>query len=81
MHGRILTHAAVGREPQSEEAQRIYAERGYRPVNQAAAAGADLPQPPGLFTVKDLGGWSDVNKRSFDKEADIERTVGVSVGS
>jgi ABC-type sulfate transport system substrate-binding protein len=69
----------------SEEAQRIYAERGYRPVNQAAAAGADFPQPPGLFTIKDLGGWSDVNKRFFDKEAgivaDIERTVGVSVGS
>ncbi len=69
----------------SEEAQRIYAERGYRPVNQAADAGADFPQPPGLFTIKDLGGWSDVNKRFFDKEAgivaDIERTVRVSVGS
>jgi ABC-type sulfate transport system substrate-binding protein len=42
-------------------------------------------KPPGLFTIKDLGGWSDVNKRFFDKEAgivaDIERTVGVSVGS
>jgi ABC-type sulfate transport system substrate-binding protein len=42
-------------------------------------------RPSGLFTIKDLGGWSDVNKRFFDKEAgivaDIERTVGVSVGS
>jgi sulfate/thiosulfate transport system substrate-binding protein len=69
----------------SEEAQRMYAERGYRPVNQAAAAGADFPEPSGLFTIKDLGGWTDVNKRFFDKEAgivaDIERTVGVSVGS
>src|SRR5918992_4023251 len=70
----------------SEEAQRIYAERGYRPVNQAAAAaGAGFPEPSGLFTIKDLGGWVDVNKRFFDKEAgivaDIERTVGVSVGS
>jgi sulfate/thiosulfate-binding protein len=69
----------------SEEAQRMYAERGYRPVNAAAAAGADFPQPSGLFTIKDLGGWSDVNKRFFDKEAgivaDIERQVGVSVGS
>lgn len=49
------------------------------------AAGADFPQPLGLFAIKDLGGWSDVNKRFFDKEAgivaDIERTVGVSVGS
>src|SRR5215207_2428296 len=69
----------------SGEAQRMYAERGYRPVNQAAATGAGFPEPSGLFTIKDLGGWADVNKRFFDKEAgivaDIERTVGVSVGS
>jgi sulfate/thiosulfate transport system substrate-binding protein len=69
----------------SEEAQKLYAERGYRPVNAAAAAGADFPQPKGLFTIKDVGGWSDVNKRFFDKEAgivaDIERQVGVSVGN
>jgi sulfate/thiosulfate transport system substrate-binding protein len=69
----------------SEAAQKLYAERGYRPVNQTAAAGAEFPEPPGLFTIKDLGGWSDVNKRFFDKEAgivaDIERQVGVSVGS
>ena len=69
----------------SEPAQKMYAERGYRPVNQAAAAGADFPKPAGLFTIKDLGGWSDVNKKFFDKEAgivaDIERTIGVSVGS
>jgi sulfate/thiosulfate transport system substrate-binding protein len=69
----------------SEPAQRLYAERGYRPVNEAAAAGADFPQPSGLFTIKDLGGWTEVNKRFFDKEAgivaDIERQVGVSVGS
>jgi sulfate/thiosulfate-binding protein len=68
----------------SEEAQRMYAERGYRPVDAAAAAGADFPRPSGLFTIKDLGGWSEVNKRFFDKEAgivaDIERQVGVSVG-
>ena len=69
----------------SEPAQRLYAERGYRPVNEAAAASANFPEPAGLFTIKDLGGWSDVNKKFFDKEAgivaDIERKVGVSVGS
>jgi ABC-type sulfate transport system substrate-binding protein len=69
----------------SEAAQKLYAERGYRPVDSAAAAGADFPRPKGLFTIKDLGGWSDVNKQFFDKEAGIvagiERTVGVSVGS
>jgi sulfate/thiosulfate transport system substrate-binding protein len=69
----------------SEEAQRIYAERGYRPVNQAAAAAANFPKPSGLFTIQDLGGWPEVTKKFFDKEAgivaDIERKVGVSVGS
>jgi sulfate/thiosulfate-binding protein len=69
----------------SEQAQKLYAERGYRPVNQAAAAGADFPAPSGLFTIQDVGGWSDVNKKFFDKEtgivAEIERKVGVSVGS
>jgi sulfate/thiosulfate-binding protein len=69
----------------SEQGQKLYAERGYRPVDEAVAAGAEFPQPKGLFTIKDLGGWSDVNKKFFDKEAGvvagIERTVGVSVGS
>jgi sulfate/thiosulfate transport system substrate-binding protein len=69
----------------SEAAQKLYAEKGYRPVDQAAAASARFPKPPGLFTIKDVGGWSEVNKKFFDKEggivAGIERQVGVSVGS
>jgi sulfate/thiosulfate transport system substrate-binding protein len=69
----------------SEPAQKTYAARGYRPVNQAAAASVNFPKPSGLFTIKDMGGWSEVNKRFFDKEggivAGIERQVGVSVGS
>jgi sulfate/thiosulfate transport system substrate-binding protein len=69
----------------SAPAQRIYAERGYRPVNRAAAAGADFPRPSGLFTIGDLGGWPEVSKKFFDKQAGvvagIEREVGVSVGS
>src|SRR5215212_3860392 len=52
----------------SEQGQKLYAERGYRPVDEAVAAGAEFPQPKGLFTIKDLGGWSDVNKKFFDKE-------------
>jgi sulfate/thiosulfate transport system substrate-binding protein len=69
----------------SEPAQKTYAARGYRPVNQAAAASVNFPKPSGLFTIKDMGGWSEVNRRFFDKEggivAGIERQVGVSVGS
>jgi sulfate/thiosulfate transport system substrate-binding protein len=69
----------------STEAQTVYAQKGYRPVNEQAAATADFPKPSGLFTIDDLGGWSKVNTRFFDKStgvvADIERKVGVSVGS
>ena len=69
----------------SEAGQKLYASKGYRPVDAAAAASADFPTPSGLFTIKDVGGWSDVNKQFFDKEAgivaDIERQLGVSVGS
>ena len=69
----------------SAPAQKTYASKGYRPVDQAAAASARFPKPSGLFTIRDVGGWPEVNKRFFDKEggivAGIERQVGVSVGS
>jgi len=69
----------------SAEAQQVFVQKGYRPVNEQVAATANFPQPKGLFTIKDLGGWSDVNKRFFDKEAgimaDIEHKIGVSIGS
>jgi sulfate/thiosulfate-binding protein len=69
----------------SAEAQQVFAEKGYRPVNEQVAVTANFPKPSGLFTIDDLGGWSDVTKRFFDKEAgimaDIERKVGVSIGS
>jgi sulfate/thiosulfate transport system substrate-binding protein len=69
----------------SPPAQRIFADKGYRPVDPQVAATAGFPEPSGLFTIQQLGGWSEVNQRFFDKErgivADIERRVGVSVGS
>src|SRR4029450_11473049 len=68
----------------SEAAQRIYAQPGYRPAAQAAAAAAGFPRPPGLFTIRDLGGWPEVSKRFFDKQAGlvagIERTGGGTGG-
>ncbi len=69
----------------SPAGQEIFAKKGYRPVNEQVAASSDFPRPSGLFTITDLGGWSDVSKRFFDKDggvlAGIERQVGVSVGS
>jgi sulfate/thiosulfate-binding protein len=69
----------------SPAAQQIFADKGYRPVNAQVAATAEFPEPSRLFTIEDLGGWADVTKRFFDKEAgivaDVERKVGVSIGS
>jgi sulfate/thiosulfate transport system substrate-binding protein len=67
----------------SPAGQEIFAKKGYRPVNQQVTA--DFPKPSGLFTIQDVGGWDEVTKRFFDKKTgilvDIERQVGVSVGS
>jgi len=63
------------------DAQRIFGENGYRPVDETVAAEFDYPDPPGLFTIADLGGWPDVKKRFFDREdsifLDIENELGV----
>jgi sulfate transport system substrate-binding protein len=68
----------------SEEGQKQFAAWGYRPVNEKVLAeNADrFPNPPGLFTIEDLGGWDKVNEELFDIEggaiAEIEEEAGVS---
>ena len=66
------------------EAQKIFAANGYRPVIDGVESPYDFPAPAGLFTIADLGGWSDVTKKFFDPKgsvmADVETGIGVSVG-
>jgi sulfate/thiosulfate transport system substrate-binding protein len=63
------------------EAQRVFGEKGYRPVVEDVLAEFDYRKPPGLFTIAELGGWPDVRKRFFDREEsvflDIENELGV----
>ncbi len=49
------------------EAQRLWAEAGFRPVDPAVAAefAADFPQPQKLWTIADLGGWKTVDAELF----------------
>nr|BFE57470.1 sulfate ABC transporter substrate-binding protein [Dactylosporangium thailandense] len=65
-------------------AQKIYAENGYRPVVKDAG-GPSFPNPSGLFTITDLGGWSKVNKELFDPGnsvmASIEQKLGISTSA
>ena len=68
----------------SKPSQEKFAEWGYRPVNpEVLEANKDqFPDPPGLFTIDDLGGWEKVNDELFDVEggsiAEIEEQAGVS---
>jgi sulfate/thiosulfate transport system substrate-binding protein len=48
------------------EAQRVFGDKGYRPIVPDVAAEFDFPTPAGLFTIADFGGWADVTTRFFD---------------
>jgi len=68
----------------SEPAQEKFADWGYRPVNEKVlqANKKRFPNPPGLFTIEDLGGWNTVNEELFDIDggaiAKLEEDAGVS---
>ncbi len=68
------------------EAQQLWADSGYRPVDpDVLKENADkFPVPKGLFTIEDLGGWETVSAEFFDPEngsvAAIERELGVPTG-
>jgi sulfate transport system substrate-binding protein len=68
----------------SDEGQTIWAEQGYRPVNQALLDQQVFPVPAKLFTIEDFGGWEKVADEFFDEEtgsvATIQEELGVATG-
>jgi sulfate transport system substrate-binding protein len=66
----------------SNVAQRIFGEKGYRPINKTIAKQFSYKNPKTLFTIRNLGGWTKVQKQFFDPQsgimASIERSKGVS---
>ncbi|WP_412516630.1 sulfate ABC transporter substrate-binding protein [Actinomadura madurae] len=66
-----------------KKAQEIFVENGYRPVADGVRGAEKFPNPSGLFTINDLGGWPKVKKEFFDPKgsimADVEKGIGVSV--
>jgi sulfate transport system substrate-binding protein len=62
------------------EAQRAFAEYGLRPVAPAIASelAAKFPAVTDLFTVKELGGWPDLQKKLFDKDRAYDRALALS---
>ena len=71
----VLSRARAG------EVRRLGLPPGQRGRSSPANA-AKFPEPPGLFTIEDLGGWPKVNDELFDPEkgsiAKIEEDAGVS---
>ena len=74
---------------ESDAGQKIFASKGFRPALQGVAPGtvegANDPSDPyptvaKLTTISDLGGWSEVNKKYFDKESGIVTEIAGSVG-
>jgi sulfate/thiosulfate transport system substrate-binding protein len=69
----------------SDEAQKIFGEKGYRPVVRSVADQFDYRTPQTLFTIQDFGGWGTVKDEFFDPEngivAKIEMSLGVSTDS
>jgi sulfate transport system substrate-binding protein len=49
----------------SERGQKILAEYGFRPVDPRVAETLNLPKPPGLFTMADLGGWERIQEELY----------------
>ncbi len=66
----------------SPAGQRLWAQNGYRPVLAGVATPGQFPNPPGLFTIGSLGGWSSVTKQFFETGTGIvtkiEQSLGVS---
>ena len=65
----------------TDRAQKIFAEKGYRPVKKGLVDEKRYPTPKELFTIEEFGGWDTVMTEFFDKEsgivAEIEKGLGV----
>ena len=58
-------------------AQRMLAEAGFRPVDQAVATefATKFPAPAKLWTIADLGGWKAVDSELFTKDVGAIATI------
>jgi sulfate/thiosulfate transport system substrate-binding protein len=64
------------------EAQKIFAETGYRPVLQEVADQYKdkFPTPADLFTIDDVGGWNEVMTKFFDPDSSVMQRIEESLG-
>lgn len=66
----------------SRNAQRLFAENGYRPVRKEVMNAFTFRKPNTVFTIGKLGGWNKVQSEFFDPQngivIKIERTKGIA---
>ena len=62
------------------EAQRIYAKHGLRPVNEEVAkeVAANYPAVEDLFTIRDLGDWSGLQRVLFETGSGYDKALGLA---
>lgn len=74
---------------ESDAGQKIFASKGFRPVVKGTQVGTvegandpanPFPAVPHLTTIAELGGWSAVNKKFFDKQTGIVSKIEGSSG-
>jgi sulfate transport system substrate-binding protein len=69
----------------TEEAQSIFAGKGYRPVVEGVVDEGKFPAPEALFEIDKFGGWDKVNDEFFDPEkgvvAEVFKAQGKSTAS
>jgi sulfate/thiosulfate-binding protein len=65
----------------SPAAQKVFAAKGYRSVDESLVDKSKYPTPSGLFKIDRFGGWSAVNDKFFDPDGivgKIEQGLGVA---
>ncbi len=69
----------------TDEAQKLFVDKGYRPVVDGIAGADEFPEPADLFEITKFGGWEEVNTDFFDPEkgvvAEIFQSQGKSTAS
>jgi sulfate transport system substrate-binding protein len=64
----------------TDEAQKIFVGKGYRPVVDGIAGADDFEKPADLFDITKFGGWGEVNTDFFDPEEGVVAKIFQSQG-
>jgi sulfate transport system substrate-binding protein len=62
------------------DAQRIFGQKGFRPIDPDVLAEFDFAEVPNLFTIDALGGWSEARPRFFDPDSSVVQGIFAELG-